>query len=198
MDHMVETGHTLYTGNVQLLSDEQQLQAEKLEILNGGEIVDAAGRIRHRIFRNRISADKRTRIGDSSVAASKDDGNAAGLPINIESSNFKYLKDIKTFTYSGEISLKSSDLQLKSGTLKAVLNDSGEDIQWARAENEVVFYKGKWECRGDVGYYFLEPERIEVEGDPAVCIDAEGMKPSAPRLTYNVADDRILLRERVD
>ena len=198
MQYWTEDSHIRYTGNVQLLSEEQQLQAENLEILNRGERVEASGKIRHRIYRGRSFMGDRGNIENSTVPLSKDDENFTRLPINIESTNFKYLKDNKTFTYSGNTSLISSDLKLTSGTLEAVLNESGDEIEWALARNEVVVFKGKWECKGDNAHYFRVPERIEIVGEPAECIDPEGIKPSAPRLTYYVADDRILLGEQED
>ena len=198
MQTWTETSRTRYTGNVQLLSEEQRLQSEELEILDSGARLEATGNIRHRIYRSRSFVAEEGKRGNSRVTISKDDENFSGVPIDIKSSNFKYIKDKKTFTYSGNTSLISSDLRMTSGTLEAVLEDSGKEIEWATAKDDVMFIKGKWECKGDVAYYFRAPERIDVVGEPAECIDPEGVKPAAPRLTYNVADDRILLRDRQD
>ena len=131
-------------------------------------------------------------------AVPKDDGNFSGMPINIESSNFKYVREKNTIYYSGGTSLISEDLKLKSATLDVLLDDSGKEIETALAKDNVVVSKGNRECRGDIAYYFLNPERFEVVGNPAESFDPDGVRSFAPRLTYNVADDRILLEGRED
>ena len=131
-------------------------------------------------------------------AVPKDDGNYSGMPINIESSNFKYVREKNTIHYSGGTSLISEDLKLKSATLDVLLDDSGKEIETALAKDNVVVSKGNRECRGDIAYYFLNPERFEVVGNPAESFDPDGVRSFAPRLTYNVADDRILLEGRED
>lgn len=198
MQVRIRDGRTRYTGNVRLLSEEQLLQAENLEILDTGESVEATGGVRHRIYRDRFLMTGEKDMGDSSVPAAKNNGNYSRLPINIESSSFKYVKAENAFTYSGNTYLVSSDLELRSGTLETVLDESGNGIEQAIAKDGVVVLKGKWKCAGDVAIYYRVPERIVVEGEPAECVDPEGWKPSAPRLTYNLADDRIQLEERGD
>ncbi|MBN2317896.1 MAG: LPS export ABC transporter periplasmic protein LptC [Acidobacteria bacterium] len=196
MQYWSEESRAQCTGNVQLLSEDQQLRAEKLVFLDGGERIEAAGNVRHLIYRGRSSTAEGQDMKNPPATGSKDGGNFSRLPINIESSNFKYVKDNNTVTYSGNTSLTSSDLLLKSGTLETVLDDSGMEIERAIARDDVVVFKGKRKCKGDVAYYFRNPERFEVVGKPAESFDPEGVRSSAPRLTYNVADDRILLEGR--
>ncbi len=198
MQFWSEKGRVRYSGSVQLLSEDQQLQAEKLEILDGGEYIEAEGNIRHFIYRGRSPMDEGRNMKNLPGAVAKDDGNFSGMPINIESSNFKYVREKNTIYYSGGTSLISEDLKLKSATLDVLLDDSGKEIERALAKDNVVVFKGNRECRGDIAYYFRNPERFEVVGNPAESFDPEGVRSYAPRLTYNVADDRIQLEGRGD
>ncbi|MBN2241989.1 MAG: LPS export ABC transporter periplasmic protein LptC [Acidobacteria bacterium] len=198
MQYWTETGRALYTGGAQLISEEQQLRADTLEILDGGEEMAASGNVRHLLYRGRPSTDGGGTPENTTGAAPKDGGNLSGLPINIESSDFNYVKSSNTVAYSGKTSLTSAGLIIKSGTLEAVLDEGSREIEKATAKDEVSVFMGKREYRGDVAYYFRNPERFEISGKPAESVDPEGVRSSAPRLTYNVADDRILLEGRVD
>ena len=90
------------------------------------------------------------------------------------------------------------DFTLTSGTLEALLDEEGKALLRATAKENVVVRKGNRECKGDVAYYYDDPERFEVVGTPAELFDPERGRSFSPRLTSNVADDRILLEGNVN
>jgi LPS export ABC transporter protein LptC len=198
MQYHTESGNTQYSGNVQLLSEDHQLQADRLDILGGGARIEAEGNIRHYITGNRISDREKNDRKNRSNSESKESRNSSDVPINIESSRLDYEKDANTLVYSGNIILSCPDFTLTSGTLEALLDEEGKALRRATAKENVVVRKGNRECKGDVAYYYGDPERFEVFGTPAELFDPEGGRSFSPRLTSNVADDRILLEGNVN
>lgn len=198
MQYHVESGDARYSRNAQLLSEDHQLQADRLDILDGGARIEAEGNIRHHISGNRISDRRKDGSKNRSNPESKESRNSPDVPITIESSRLDYEKDTNTLTYSGNIVLSYPDFTLTSGTLEALLDEEGKALLRATAKENVVVRKGNRECKGDVAYYYDDPERFEVVGTPAELFDPERGRSFSPRLTSNVADDRILLEGNVN
>ncbi|MEJ2247962.1 MAG: hypothetical protein P8Y80_18110, partial [Acidobacteriota bacterium] len=186
MLYYTESGNTHYSGNVQLLSEDHQLHADRLDILDGGARIEAEGNIRHNIAGNRISDRGKDERKKRSNSASKESRNYPDVPINIESSRLDYVKDTNILMYSGNIILSYPDFTLTSGTLEALLDEKGKALHRATAKENVVVRKGNRECKGDVAYYYSDPERFEVLGTPAELFDPERGRSFSPRLTSNV------------
>jgi LPS export ABC transporter protein LptC len=193
MRYGTEDGRTRYETKVQLLSESQQLQAQMLEILGHGDRVEAQGEILHLISDGEKSSN--TLDGGKSGEPS----NSEKEPIIIRSSRLQYSRGDRTLAYSGNVRLKSGDLELFSRSLDAVLDDAEKDIKSAIAhgdaeyQEEVLIRQGIKEYKGDVAYWYLDPGKFVLIGDPAEANDPERGRSSAHRLTYFTADDRILL-----
>lgn len=185
MHYRTESEYARYEIKVQLLSESQHLQAQVLEIFESGDRVKAQGEILHLI------AD---RSGESE--------NSANESITIRSEKFEYLREGKALAYSGNVRLDSGELRLFSSSLDAFLDEQEKNIERATARgseigSEKVFIsQGTRECIGDVAYWYLDPGKFVVIGDPAIANDVERGQSSAPQLTYFTADDRILLESQ--
>jgi len=193
MEYQMDSKNIRYSTNVYLLSEDQQLQADTLEISRDGEHVIAKGGVRHRISGKRVSDPGTGSAGQSRASISKENRNSEDKSINIQSAILEYAKAASTIIYSGGISLRTSDLILKSEMLEAVMADAGNAIERATATKDVVVFKETWECKGKVAYYFSDPEKFVVTGSPLELFDPAGVRSFPHRLTYNVADDRIQL-----
>jgi LPS export ABC transporter protein LptC len=196
LQYWTETKRVRYTGNVKWLSADQQLMTEALEISDNGSQIKAGKGVSHYIYRKRVSIKDSKDMVDSTATSLKESRNDADMPIHIKSSDLNFSKDRNILIYSGNVSLVSGDLNLTSGILEAVLDKEGKGIEKAAARNKVVVRKGKRECIGDTAYYYGNPERFQVTGNPAELYDPKRGRSFALRLTSNVADDRILLGGR--
>jgi LPS export ABC transporter protein LptC len=195
LQYSTEAGRALYSGRVQLLSENGQLQAGTLEILNRGERLSAEGNIRHTVPMNQMSS--KGGEGKPASSGSKSSSRISGdLPMIIESAALQYLKEKNLITYSGSVALHSNDVDLTSDSLDAVLDKTGNRIDHAIARGKVLLRQGERECKGEEAQYYLDPGRSIVLGNPAEVYDPGKGRSYARRLTWSRADDRILLENR--
>jgi lipopolysaccharide export system protein LptA len=198
MQYRPESEYARYSGNVHLLYENHHLQSDMLDIISGGERIEATGNIRHLISGDRTSDGESAGEGRPFDPAPKETGNSQDMPIYIKSSKLECIRDKNLLLYSGNITLNYSDLILTSGSLEAILDEEGKEIDRATAKDNVVVHKGNRECKGDVAYYYSDPKRFDVTGAPVKLYDPERGWSFPPRLTYDVTDDRILMEGRKD
>jgi lipopolysaccharide export system protein LptA len=96
----------------------------------------------------------------------------------------------------GNVTLHSGDLDLSSGSLDAVLDETGKRIDRATAKGKVLIHHQNRECKGDTADYYLNPGKFVVVGNPAEIYDPEKGRSFARRLTSFIADDRILIEKQ--
>lgn len=178
MRYWEESRRALYTGDVRFLSEEQQLQAQVLEIVGGGEQIEANGRIRH------------------FVPAKQESGIRGDSPILIRSSSLKYVRGKNALTYSGDVTLNSEDVSMAAALVDAILSPDGKTVERATARKEVLIRQKARECRGDSADWYLEPGKFVVLGEPAEVYDPERGRSFARRLTSFTGNDRIVLENR--
>ena len=182
MNYWTGTGRVRYTGKIQLLSENQQLQADMLEIAGSLEQVDARGSVRHL-----VPMQKAPGTGVS----------AAPEPAVIRSSEMKYMKTTNTIAYSGKVTLDSKDVDISSDSLDATLDREGKKVEHAKAKGSVAIKAFGRSGKGDVADYYADPERFVVAGRPAEVYDpGKKIRSAARRLTSFSADDRILLENK--
>ena len=188
--YWVETGRARYAGKVQMLSENGQLQAEVLEILKGGTSVDARGNITHIVpVREAFGAGQQA--GEPNRAR-----NADNVPMIIKSAALNYIKESKTITYTGNVRLRSKDIDLSSVSLDAVMDAEGKRITRAKARGDVRILQENRTCKGETADYYLDPGKVVIVGNPAEILDPEKGHSYARRLTSFTADDRILLERQ--
>jgi lipopolysaccharide transport protein LptA len=190
MQYWTAEEHARYTGKVQMLSESGQLDAASLDIVQGGERVDAQNVLRHYIPGKASSetvgrADKKSETRDSSNKA-----------MVIRSSSLKYLKEKNILYYAGNVTANSGDLALSSDNLDVVPAAQGGGIDHAIARGKVHMQQGGKEGKGETAEYFTDPRKLVLIGNPAEILDPEKGKASGGQLTYLITDDRILLGNR--
>jgi lipopolysaccharide export system protein LptA len=189
MQYWTESGQARYKGNVRLLSEDQQLQTQFLDIFGGGERIEAQGGVRHLISRKDVA--------EASLPSNKPKGtgNSQSAPILVKSSRLNYSKGSGALAYSGNVTVRSGNLSLSSGTLDAFL-DKEKRFEHATARGEVQIRQGDRECMGEVADWFVDTGKLVVSGNPAEVYDPGRGRSFARRLTSFSADDRILLESR--
>jgi LPS export ABC transporter protein LptC len=190
MQYWTEAGRLRYTGKVQLLSEDQQLQARVVEIFGGGERVEAQGEVLH------LVPGKKERETAAQPGKPKGSRDSANAPITIQSSNLKYFREKDAISYSGNVALRSGDLNMSSNDLDAVLDKDGKNVKRATANGRVLIHQGLQECKGETADWYLDEGKLVVVGKPAEIFDPKRGRSFARRLTSFRADDRILLENR--
>jgi len=183
MRYWVEESRVRYTGNVQLLAESGQLQADTLSITDSGESVEARGGVVHLILAQNGAA----------RAGSHDSGTAVARHVQIRSANLNYLRIEGVIRYSGGVLLTYGDTVMSSERLDVILDRTGKKVERATAQGELEITQGVRKAKGDRAEYFLEPGKFVVTGESAHIFDPARGRSFARRLTFFTASDRILL-----
>jgi lipopolysaccharide export system protein LptA len=189
MQSWTEKEHFRYMGKVQLLSEDQQLQAQKLEIFDGGERMEAQGEIRH------IVSGKKAFVS-SLQSRSKEPQNSKSSSATIKSSNLEYLKKSNELIYLENVRLFSQEMNMSSHGLNVFFAGDGKKVTRAVAHQNILIRRNGTECRGDSADWNLDAGTIVVDGTPAKLFDPERGRSAAHRLTWFTADDTILFGNR--
>ncbi len=195
MQYWTEEKRAHYFGNVQLLSENGQLQAGSLEVFNGGERVEAEGSVQHLIpgsqagEQARPPSQKQARSGSS-------EKERRGEPVLIRSDRLRYNRTENSIHYLGTVRLISGDTDMSAENLDAILDKEGKQIERASARGRVEIHQAARLVRGDIAHYYLDPGKFVVQGTPAEIQDPASGKSTARRLTFSTSDDRILLDNR--
>jgi len=197
MQYWMDESRARYQGMVQMFSENGQLQAGLLEILEAGENVIAQGDIRHLLPRKQAMPANPAGAGANKPSPSAEGKTVAGdSPILISSAQLQYSKQANSIHYSGHVTLESADIRMASETLDMTLDKAGRQVERAGAKGKLEIQQGGRWARGDAAQYYLSPGMIVVTGNPALLYDPARGKSAAARLTFFTADDRILLENR--
>ncbi len=191
LEYYSDAGEARYTGNVRMLSEEQQLQSEEMDILEGGERISARGAVRHFVYSSGMSP-----LEKHPDPGMKKTGKTENMPISVQSAKLQYVKELNVINYTGGVILRSADFIISSEALDIERNEEANGIQRATAHKKVVIYQGPRVCRGDVAEYYTNPNRFEVLGSPAEIEDPSKLRSSAPKLTFYIDEDRTRFENR--
>jgi LPS export ABC transporter protein LptC len=196
LEYWLEESHARYLGNVQMLSESSQLQANALEIFNGGERLVAEGNVRHIVRQmgvvKNMDLPKATEV--NGIKRSKD--SRSENFILITSLRLEYTRSKSLLMYSGKVDLRGEDYDMTAENLEVMLDSEGKQIDRATARGKVVIHQMAREARGDLADYYLSLRKFVVVGNNAEIIDPQRGKSTAHRLTFFASDDRILLENR--
>lgn len=195
MQYWTDESRARYAGNVQLLSENGQLQAGILEVFNSGERVEAQGNVKHLIPKRETNEGGKS--GSQRQAADKKtERDPRSAPILVNSTQLQYARAENSIHYLGNVKLTSADIEMSSESLDAILDKDGKQLERATAKGKIEIHQADKEVKGDTADYFLTPGKFVVQGHPAeILVPARG-KSTARRLTFFTSDDRIQLDPR--
>ena len=158
MHYWIAERRARYAGKVQVLSENGQLQAGRLDIIEGGDRVEAQDSIRHYIPQREAS--KAAEPADKTKAK----GNAFNTDMTIQSSTLKYGKQKNTITYAGRVTVRSGDLTLSSDTLEAAVTEKGGGIDRATARGRVDIRQKEKEGNRGCGRILSQSAQVRTDG----------------------------------
>ncbi len=193
MRYWTEVSRVEYSGGVHMLSEESQLKAWSIDVLDSGNELTADGDVYHRLERR--SEPSKSGIGERSGAVENRENRRDTSPVEVRCQKMRYEKSRNSIRYEQEVALESGDLRMWSDRLDAMLDADGERIEWARATGRLRIHQSGREARGDQADYYLAPGKFVVMGMPAEITDPVRGRSAARRLTFFSSDDRILLEK---
>ncbi len=186
MRYSSESEQARYTGDVLLLSADQRLQSNELEIFNGGKQVAAQGEIKHSIYRAGSNPSKT----NSPKRDSKKNNISTNMPINVQSAKLRFVRETNIIHYSGDVNLQTADYSISSETLDVQWDKEVKRIKRATGRDKVVIHNENRIGKGDIAEYYLDPERFEIIGSPARIEDPAKMRSFGRRLTFFVVEEK--------
>jgi lipopolysaccharide export system protein LptA len=193
MRYWTELSRVEYSGGVHMLSEESQLVARTIDIIDSGSELTAGGDVFHRIARR--SGTPQSGKGERLGTAGNRDTRKDSAPVEVRCQKMKYEKGLNSIRYEEKVALESGDLRIWSDHLDAVLDEDGKRIERARAAGGLRINQSGREARGDHADYYFAPGKFVVTGSPAEITDPIRGKSAARRLTFFSSDDRILLEK---
>jgi lipopolysaccharide export system protein LptA len=167
------TSASVFSGNVLARQGTDALRAEEIEI--SGDTGRMSGR-----------------GGVALTLTEASDGRSAVRTIELRGQDMAYGPDTRTLTLSSKASVGIREARLEAGTVSAVLAPEGRGLESLTARTAVVVSKGRFEGRAEAASYLADGERITLTGGP-VLTDDKGGSARGAKLTFDLADDKILI-----
>jgi lipopolysaccharide export system protein LptA len=186
-----------YSGGVRLLSLSSQLQAESLVILDSGDKVEAEGNVLHLVQRVGSANQQKSSNQSKSQVTKSDKKPSLDNQITIRSSRLRYARSENGLHYTGDVFLASADAKIWADSVDAFLDSAGIKVERATAQGRLRVTVSDKEVKGAEGEYLPAAGTLTVTGSPAEVYDyVRKSRSTALRLTYYIADGRILLENR--
>jgi len=103
-----------------------------------------------------------------------------------------YHPDTAVLTLSKEAFIKLPEARLEAGSVSAVIGREDRGVESLAAAGGVVVTKGAYTGRAEAAAYDAAADRITLTGHP-VLTDREGGSARGDKLTFDLADDKILV-----
>ena len=134
----------------------------------------------------------RARGGIKSILPYQPKGKQQEEKLSIDAEEMDFDPEKNLILYKNKVVLKEKNVKLSAQTLLIALDKEGGKIETISAQEDVAVFQGNYEGRGEKARYDLENEVLTVVGNP-VLIDKDKGKIEGSKLTFYMADDRIVI-----
>jgi lipopolysaccharide export system protein LptA len=142
-----------------------------------------------------FSEDKGEMRGRGGVAAVVEQSvadDAAGKRIELGGQDLTFQSAARTLTLTTKAYVQLATARLEAGAVSAVLGGDAGDVESLEAKTAVAVSKGRYQGRSDTASYRAATRRITLTGKP-VLTDGKGGSARGAKLTFDLADDKILI-----
>jgi lipopolysaccharide transport protein LptA len=115
--------------------------------------------------------------------------------LKISSEKMTYFPEENLVLYQNKSSLTVKNATLQAQSISVFMGEEDNGIQKIVARKKVVIVQDLGEARGEKAEYNPENELLVLLGNP-VLIDKEGGRTEGHKLTFHMADDRILVENK--
>ena len=139
-----------------------------------------------------VSGDMSGRGGVSAELSQAVPGEAGKRTVEIGGQDMAYRPDLRTLTLSSKAYVRLPEARLEAGTISAVIGREDKAVESLEAKTAVAVSKGSYQGRSDAASYRAAARRITLTGKP-VLTDEKGGSARGAKLTFDLADDKILI-----
>ena len=119
-------------------------------------------------------------------------GRAAGRPVELGGRDMAFLSDTRTLVLTAKAFVRLPQASLEAATITAVIGRDGTAVESLAASTGVSVSRGRYVGRAESASYLASTGRITLTGRP-VLTDDKGGSARGARLTFDLADDKILI-----
>lgn len=175
MRYFAEHKRFLFNEKVKAWQEERVLQTDEIELFEKTGQIFCRGRV------------------ESTMPHTTKEGEEEKLKISSE--KMTYFPEENLVLYQNKSSLTVKDVNLQSQSISVNLGEEDKSIQKIVARTKVVIVQEMGEARGEEAVYDPENESLILLGSP-VLIDKDGGRTEGHKLTFHMADDRILVENK--
>jgi len=177
MRYSAEQERFLFTGGIKSWQEKETLLTDELSIDQRTGKIECVGQVQS--------------VFPYESKNSQDQGR-----VEISASKMSYDPEEKAIIFSGApCSLKAREVKMTSETIKIYLIEGQGEMQKFLATGNVIITQQKSEGRGEEAQFDVENETIILLGNP-VLIDKDKGKIEGDKLTFFIADDRIIVENQ--
>lgn len=120
------------------------------------------------------------------------EGQALARTIEIGGQDMVYRPDVRTLILSSKAYVRLPEAGLEAGRVSAVIGREGRNVESLSAATGVTVIKGRYQGRAESANYDAATRRMTLTGKP-VLTDGKGGSARGDKLTFDLADDKILI-----
>ncbi len=175
MRYFAEHKRFLFNEKVKAWQEERVLRAGEIELFEETGQIFCRGRV------------------ESTMPHTTKEGEEEKLKISSE--KMTYFPEENRVFYQNTCSLTVKDVTLQAQSISVHTGEQDTGIQKIVARTKVVIVQKLGEARGEEAVYNPENESLVILGNP-VLIDKDGGRTEGHKLTFHMADDRILVENK--
>ncbi len=120
------------------------------------------------------------------------EGQAPARTIELGGQDMAYRPDLRTLTLSSKAFVRLPEAGLEAESISAVIGRDGRTVESFSAGKGVTVSKGSYSGKSEAAAYDMATRRITLTGKP-VLTDGKGGSARGGKLTFDLADDKILI-----
>jgi lipopolysaccharide export system protein LptA len=120
------------------------------------------------------------------------EGQAPARTIELGGQEMGYSPGQRTLILTSKAYVRLPEAGLEAGRVSALVGREGKGVESLSAADGVVVSKGRYVGRGEAALYEAATGRLTLTGKP-VLTDAQGGSIRGDKLTFDLADDKILV-----
>ena len=168
-----ETSTSIFTGNVLVRQGANTLRAEEVELAGDAGGMSGGG-------------------GVAVTLTEAVEGQVRARTIELGGQEMVYSPGQRTLTLTSKAYVRLPEAGLEARRVSAVINREGHSVESLSAATGVAVSKGRYVGRSEAAIYQAATGRITLTGKP-VMTEAEGGSIRGDKLTFDLADDKILV-----
>jgi lipopolysaccharide transport protein LptA len=188
MRYRDETKRFLFKGSVKVWQGKDMLETPELSLSRTTGRLSCQQRVRTRLT---LKPDQ----DEDAAAETEEEAEAEAKQVDITARSLEFDPEKRRITYRDRVVLRVEDIKLEADTLFMDLDQAAGELKTVTALQNVRIERGETQGQGQEAVYNIAQEVVVLSGKP-VLIDKTRGKVEGHKLTFHLADDRIIVENK--